>query len=111
LWQALYGLKEALLLWYNNNCASLKKMGLKPVPGIPCLFTSEKLIIFFYVDDIVALVRPEDHEAHEEFERASKVSLAVTRLVHQQGCSQLQAAEEIWKIPSNSAQQGIHWPK
>jgi hypothetical protein len=68
----LYGLKEAPLLWYNNLCASLKKMGLKPVPGIPCLFTSKKLIVFFYVDDIVALVRPEDHKAHEEFKRALK---------------------------------------
>jgi hypothetical protein len=34
------------------------------------LFTNEKLIVFFYVDDIVVLVRPEDLEAHEEFERA-----------------------------------------
>jgi hypothetical protein len=44
LWQALYSLKEALLLWYNNLCASLKKMGLKPVPGIPCLFTNKSLL-------------------------------------------------------------------
>jgi hypothetical protein len=72
LWRALYGLKEAPLLWYNSLCVSLKKMGLKPVPGIPCLFTNEKLIVFFYVDDIVVLVRPEDLEAHEEFERALK---------------------------------------
>jgi hypothetical protein len=72
LWRALYGLKEAPLLWYNSLCASLKKMGLKPVPGIPCLFTNEKLIVFFYIDDIVVLVRPEDLEAHEEFERALK---------------------------------------
>jgi hypothetical protein len=59
-------------LWYNNLCASLKKMGLKPVSGIPCLFTNEKLIVFFYVDNIVVLVRPEDLEAHKEFERALK---------------------------------------
>jgi hypothetical protein len=36
------------------------------------LFTNEKLIVFFYVDDIVVLVRPEDLEVHEEFERALK---------------------------------------
>jgi hypothetical protein len=47
-------------------------MGLKPVSGIPCLFTNEKLIVFFYVDNIVVLVRPEDLEAHKEFERALK---------------------------------------
>jgi hypothetical protein len=44
LWQALYGLKEALLLWYNDLCASLKKMGLKSVLGIPCLFTNKSLL-------------------------------------------------------------------
>jgi hypothetical protein len=72
LWRALYGLKEAPLLWYNDLCTSLRKIGLKPVPGIPCLFTNEKLIVFFYVDDIVVLVRSEDLAAHEEFERALK---------------------------------------
>jgi hypothetical protein len=70
LWQVLYGLKKALLLLYNNLCASLKDMGLKPVPGIPCLFMNKKLIVFFYVDNIVVLVRPEDLKAHEEFKHA-----------------------------------------
>jgi hypothetical protein len=45
-------------------------MGLKPVPDIPCLFMNKKLIVFFYVDNIVVLVRPEDLKAHEEFKRA-----------------------------------------
>jgi hypothetical protein len=43
------------------------------VPGIPCLFTNEKLIVFFYVNDIVVLVRPEDLAAYEEFERSLKI--------------------------------------
>jgi hypothetical protein len=72
LWRALYGLKEAPLLWYNDLCTSLRKMGLEPVPGIPCLFTNENLIVFFYANDIIVLVRSEDLEAHEEFERALK---------------------------------------
>jgi hypothetical protein len=42
------------------------------VLGILCLFTNDKLIIFFYVDDIVILVRLEDLAAHEEFECALK---------------------------------------
>jgi hypothetical protein len=42
------------------------------VLGIPCLFTNDKLIIFFYVDDIVVLVRLEDLAAYEEFKRALK---------------------------------------
>jgi hypothetical protein len=32
----------------------------------------QKLIVFFNVDDIVVLVRPEDLEAHEEFKHALK---------------------------------------
>ena len=47
LWRALYSLKDAPLLWYNDLCMSLKKMGLEPVPGIPCLFANAKLIVFF----------------------------------------------------------------
>jgi hypothetical protein len=70
LWQVLYGLKKALLLLYNNLCASLKNMGLKPVQDIPCLFMNKKLIVFFYVDNVVVLVRPEDLKAHGEFKRA-----------------------------------------
>jgi hypothetical protein len=42
------------------------------VLGILCLFTNKKLIVFFYVDDIVVLVRPEDLKAYKEFERALK---------------------------------------
>jgi hypothetical protein len=42
------------------------------VLGILCLFTNEKLIVFFYVNDIVVLVRLEDLKAYEEFERALK---------------------------------------
>jgi hypothetical protein len=43
------------------------------VPGILCLFTNEKLIVFFYVDDIVVLVRLEDLAAYKEFERSLKI--------------------------------------
>ncbi|KAK7178015.1 Retrovirus-related Pol polyprotein from transposon TNT 1-94-like protein 1 [Paraphaeosphaeria sporulosa] len=44
-------------------------MGLKPVEGIPCLFTNDKLIVFFYVDDIVVLFHPNNLAAHAEFEQ------------------------------------------
>jgi hypothetical protein len=54
--QALYSLKEAPLLWYTELQKTLKKLGLKPVPGVPCLFSNNHLLVFFYVDDIVVLV-------------------------------------------------------
>jgi hypothetical protein len=68
LCRALYGLKEAPLLWYQELHGTLTKMGLKPVPGVPCLYTNKHLIVFFYVDDIVVLVHPSNLHKKDEFE-------------------------------------------
>jgi hypothetical protein len=45
------------------------KLGLRPVKDVPCLFTNERLIVFFYVDDIVVLVHPDYLDNHQQFER------------------------------------------
>lgn len=58
--RALYGLKDAPLLWYKHLKETLIRLGLRPVKDVPCLFTNDRLIVFFYVDDIVVLVHP-DH--------------------------------------------------
>ncbi|KAF7567672.1 hypothetical protein PtrM4_142630 [Pyrenophora tritici-repentis] len=67
--RALYGLKDAPLLWYKYLKETLIKLGLKSVKDVPCLFTNERLIVFFYVDDIVVLVHPGHLDDHQEFER------------------------------------------
>ncbi|KAI1508887.1 cyclopentanone 1,2-monooxygenase [Pyrenophora tritici-repentis] len=68
--RALYGLKDAPLLWYKHLKETLIKLGLKSVKGVPCLFTNERLSdIFFYVDDIVVLVHPDHLDDHQKFER------------------------------------------
>jgi hypothetical protein len=59
LLRALYGLKEAPRLWYQELVRTLTKLGFKPVPGVECLFTDGKLLVFFYVDDIVTLCLPQ----------------------------------------------------
>ncbi|KAI1674084.1 Pol protein [Pyrenophora tritici-repentis] len=69
LQRALYGLKEAPLLWYQELLSTLKKFGLKPVLGVLCLFTSDHLIVFFYVDDIVVLVHPLNMNAYQVFKQ------------------------------------------
>jgi len=69
LLRALYGLKEAPLLWYQELSSTLKKLGLKPVPGALCLFTSDRLIVFFYVDDIVVLVHPLNIATYKSFKQ------------------------------------------
>jgi len=42
---------------------------MRPVKDVPCLFTNEKLIVFFYVDDIVVLVHPDHLDDHRQFEK------------------------------------------
>ena len=69
LQRALYSLKEAPLLWYQELSSTLKKLNLKPVPGVPCLFTSDRLIVFFYVDDIVVLVHPLNISTYQGFKQ------------------------------------------
>ena len=69
LCRALYGLKDAPALWYDHLKRSLVEMGFRPQKGIPCLFTNGDLILFYYVDDIVLLVRPDSTELYRQFER------------------------------------------
>lgn len=69
LQRALYSLKEAPLLWYQELSLTLEKLGLKPVLGAPCLYTDNYLIIFFYVDDIVILVHPLNTSYYQTFKQ------------------------------------------
>jgi hypothetical protein len=45
-------------------------LGLKQVPGFPCLYTNKWLILFVYVDDIVMAFHPSNCHLHHEFERS-----------------------------------------
>ncbi|KAI1515853.1 Pol protein [Pyrenophora tritici-repentis] len=67
--RALYGLKEAPILWYNELRRQLVKLGLKPVEGFPCLYTSRWLILFVYVDDIVMAFHRSNAYHHRSFEK------------------------------------------
>jgi hypothetical protein len=72
LWElrrALYGLKTSPLLWYKEFTKTLKELGLQEVKDAPCLWKNDKLIVFFYVDDIVVLAKPAHTAALDNFER------------------------------------------
>jgi hypothetical protein len=58
---------RSALLWYNELFSLLTKLGLKLVPDTNCLFSNDKLIVFFYVDDIVVLFYPSNIFAYHEF--------------------------------------------
>jgi hypothetical protein len=48
----------------------MQSLGLKPVPEYVCLFTNNKLIVFFYVDNIVVLSHPNDRTSYKAFRTA-----------------------------------------
>jgi hypothetical protein len=51
--KALYGLRQAPLLWQKHFTTTLISLGLKPIPHEPCCYSKDGILLFFYVDDIV----------------------------------------------------------
>lgn len=69
LLRALYGLKISPLLWFEHLSKIMEDLGMRPVPECACLFQNDKLILFFYVDDIVILFHPSNESFYDEFIR------------------------------------------
>jgi hypothetical protein len=55
LLKALYSLRIAPLLWFTYLAVSLERLRLSLIRDTPCVFASNDLIVFFYVDDIAVL--------------------------------------------------------
>lgn len=71
LQRALYGLPRSPLLWENLITKYMvEELDLHPVPGVNCIYTNNKLIVFFYVDDIVVLSLSSDRLAYDQFRTA-----------------------------------------
>ena len=64
---ALYRLKILPILWYRELTSTLAKFRLNPILGTNCLFTNIRLIIFFYIDNIVVLFTKKDLLKLKEF--------------------------------------------
>ena len=60
LYRALYGLQQLPLLWHSNLTTILKKEGLKLVAEEPYLYYNNWLIVFFYINNIIAAYRKKD---------------------------------------------------
>ena len=48
--------------------STLLKLGLRLVPETECLYINNKLIVFFYIDDITVLYRTTNTEAYKSFQ-------------------------------------------
>jgi hypothetical protein len=65
--KALYGLPRSPLLWFNHLSAQFRKLGMLPNPESVCLWSNDKIIVFFYVDDIAVLYLSQNQPAFEAF--------------------------------------------
>lgn len=55
---ALYSLRVSLLLRHEILCDTMQKLCLKPVLEYIYLFSNSQLIVFFYVNNIIAVFYP-----------------------------------------------------
>ena len=67
LLRALYGLPRSPRLWFDHLTSVFVKLGLRQTSETPCVFTSDKLIVFFFVDDICVIYHPSNRQAYEAF--------------------------------------------
>lgn len=74
LWvtKALYGLRPSPIYWYKEFTGTLMDLGLRPVPGTPCIYINGWLTIIFFVDDILCLYSTKDTPKMDEFEAKLK---------------------------------------
>ncbi|KAJ5101017.1 hypothetical protein N7456_007069 [Penicillium angulare] len=64
--KALYGLRKSPRLWQREATKILTKLGFQVVQEDLCLFVSDGIIIFFYVDDIIIVNHPSQAEQARE---------------------------------------------
>ena len=64
--KALFGLRISPLLWQKKFTSSLKKLGFKSIPHEPCCMIKGKVIVFFYVDDVVIAFYKREQQAAQD---------------------------------------------
>ena len=72
LLKALYGLRRAPKLWFQNYVQKLNSLGLKQITEEPCLFANDFMIIIFFVDDTLYI----NHPDHRQETKAIKEALS-----------------------------------
>ena len=48
-----------LLLWFNYLTTTMERFGFKAIPEYSYLYTNKRIIVFFYVDNIIIMVYPQ----------------------------------------------------
>jgi hypothetical protein len=55
------------LLWFKHLIAIIERLRFKPILECACLYTNGRIVVFFYVDDIVIMVYPKYYFAFLDF--------------------------------------------
>ncbi|OHW95249.1 reverse transcriptase domain protein [Colletotrichum incanum] len=84
--RALYGLRDAPLLWYREFSGTLRRLGMEPTAEDPCLFQTpdKKVLLIFYVDDILVLY----HKNHADIATSIMGGIKATYEVKDQGSAE-----------------------
>jgi hypothetical protein len=68
--RALYGLRRSPLIWLQEFSRTLSALGLSQIPESQCLYTNGRLLVFFYVDDVVILYHRSHQSEFQQFKDA-----------------------------------------
>jgi hypothetical protein len=70
LLKALYGLRRAPRLWFQNFVKKLNSLGFRQLSEEPCLFANDFMIIIFFVDDSIYINHPDHREQAKAIKQA-----------------------------------------
>ena len=70
LLKPLYGLRRSPRMWYREISGALREFGLTCVQEDMCVFTNQRLVVIFFVDDILPMFHPQNRHKYEEFKEA-----------------------------------------
>jgi Reverse transcriptase (RNA-dependent DNA polymerase) len=70
LLRALYDLRQAPLLWYQEFTTALEQLSLQAIPAVNCLYANEWLTLYFFVNDVIVLCAKRNLHKLHKFEKA-----------------------------------------
>lgn len=75
--RALYGLRRSPLLWQKKLTYELKRLRFKEIPQEPCVVQKDRIIGFFYVDDIVFAFKKDKKDKVKRIQESLEQKLTI----------------------------------
>lgn len=73
----LYGLRQSTLFWQQKLTGKMKRLGFKEIPQEPCVVQKDRIICFFYVDDIVFAYKKDKEDEVTQIKKLLKQRLTI----------------------------------